>query len=283
MKKAGEMYTNLFKLVKLFIAKTIVKSSAGQSFMYNRLPRAINPSGHPFDIENGTETSGFVPFYLLNSDYSARSISRAEVYPYFGCQPNCLLTAINRIPDVSRFVFYDFGCGMGRALLVASKFPFRKVVGIEISKLLCGIATRNIEATSTSRTSTCQTTVINSDILNFKIEEQSAVIFMYNPFGANIMKQIIQNLDEKIRRGLDVIIIYENPVHYYLFDESKYFLRCFGAQITCSMDEIEHSTNSDDAVAMWRAAHMKEPTCDQDFHIETVEAGWRVEIVLSTS
>ena len=41
-------------------------------------------------------------------------------------------------------VFLDLGSGKGRVLIMAAKYPFAKVIGVEISKDLNSIAERNI-------------------------------------------------------------------------------------------------------------------------------------------
>src|SRR5688572_3166400 len=42
-------------------------------------------------------------------------------------------------------VFIDFGCGKGRVVLQAAMYPFRKVIGVELSTELCDVARRNVE------------------------------------------------------------------------------------------------------------------------------------------
>jgi len=46
--------------------------------------------------------------------------------------------------DYPKTVFIDFGSGKGRTLLLACKYPFHSIIGIEISPALCEIATDNI-------------------------------------------------------------------------------------------------------------------------------------------
>ena len=47
--------------------------------------------------------------------------------------------------DYSRYVFIDIGSGMGRALLMASEFPFKQLVGIELSPTFHQIAQQNVQ------------------------------------------------------------------------------------------------------------------------------------------
>ncbi|QDT37699.1 class I SAM-dependent methyltransferase [Stratiformator vulcanicus] len=47
--------------------------------------------------------------------------------------------------DYEQFSFVDLGSGKGRVLLMASEFPFREVVGVELSSQLHEIAANNID------------------------------------------------------------------------------------------------------------------------------------------
>ncbi len=47
--------------------------------------------------------------------------------------------------DYSEFTFIDFGCGKGKALLLAAKLPFRRIVGVELSSELIEIAKTNLK------------------------------------------------------------------------------------------------------------------------------------------
>src|SRR6516225_8353137 len=63
---------------------------------------------------------------------------------HLGIPPPALTEAISWLPIAHEaFTFVDIGCGKGRALMVASAFPFRRLVGVEISPELCEIARAN--------------------------------------------------------------------------------------------------------------------------------------------
>jgi len=42
-----------------------------------------------------------------------------------------------------KFTFIDFGCGKGRAMLLAAERPFRRLIGIDFSHELLMVARRN--------------------------------------------------------------------------------------------------------------------------------------------
>ena len=59
---------------------------------------------------------------------------------------------MNRLAiDFSRLTFIDIGSGKGRALLLASEYPFRRIIGIELLPDLNRIAQENIRAYSASQ------------------------------------------------------------------------------------------------------------------------------------
>jgi len=53
--------------------------------------------------------------------------------------------------DVSSHSFVDYGSGKGRVLLVASDYAFKKIVGVEFSKVLNDVAVANIATYRSSK------------------------------------------------------------------------------------------------------------------------------------
>src|SRR5262245_36806814 len=52
--------------------------------------------------------------------------------------------ALKSLPITSDDALLDFGCGKGGALVTFSKYPFRKLAGVELSSELYTIAQHNI-------------------------------------------------------------------------------------------------------------------------------------------
>ncbi len=98
---------------------------------------------HPFDERFGVETSGLL--------YDLRSGHQHDVYNngYFAVAPSVFHAVMRAMLeqlhlDCHRFCFVDVGSGKGRALLLASDYPFRKIIGVELSPELDRIARANI-------------------------------------------------------------------------------------------------------------------------------------------
>ncbi len=110
---------------------------------------------------------------------------------YQGCNPDNLRAALHglKLNWHDKATFVDLGSGKGRALIVASSFPFIRVRGVEYSRKLHDAAMSNIWlARLENVTSECAdaSTVIYSN--------GPQVVFMYNPFGRELMYKVIENI-----------------------------------------------------------------------------------------
>ena len=123
----------------------------------------------------------------------------------------------------------DFGCGKGRALVVAAYFEFTNITGIDFAKALCIMAEKNIQKTKLLYPS-ATFNVVCEDVVNYKIKKEQNVFFFFNPFDEVIMLEVVKNilasLKEKSRK---VYIMYVNPVHKEIFlsagFEEEYYKR----------------------------------------------------------
>ncbi|MFT7642922.1 MAG: SAM-dependent methyltransferase, partial [Pirellulaceae bacterium] len=130
----------------------------------------------------------------------------------FGYQPidvHSFHLAISKLDiDWSRSVFADYGCGKGRAVLLAGRRPFKKVLGIEICLSLCRIAEANVAAAK-ALLSAQDVEIIETDATTFEPPSDLNVVFMYNPFDANIVQLVLERLRESLAaHPRDMQIIY---------------------------------------------------------------------------
>ena len=116
-------------------------------------------------------------------------------------------------------VFVDFGCGKGRVLIMASTFGIKEVKGIEFSPKLCALAEKNILNYCAKTTSDTHFEIINTDASLYHFNDDEDVLYLFNPFDEYILKKVLQNLAESIKRNArKVLIIYGNPFHRILIE-----------------------------------------------------------------
>jgi SAM-dependent methyltransferase len=124
------------------------------------------------------------------------------------------------------FTFIDIGSGKGRALLLASHYPFRRIIGIEISRMLNDIARRNI-ARYASLQQRCRAISCECrDATEYDFPNEPSVVYLFNPFTEPLLRSVV----ERLRRSLeadprDVVLIYAHAVHERYMNDQPWLNR----------------------------------------------------------
>jgi len=162
-----------------------------------------------FDRDFGVDTAGEVR--LEDAGVAEYDVERGHGY-YRPVWTYPFRQAIEAIPsDLRQFTFVDYGSGKGKALLLASDYPFREIVGIEFAPALHEVPARNIEryASATQRCHAVRSEC--RDALQFAPPLQPLVCFFFNPFDDATMAAVLDRLQESVsRHPRDVFIVYTN-------------------------------------------------------------------------
>jgi tRNA G46 methylase TrmB len=112
------------------------------------------------------------------------------------------------------FTFIDLGSGKGRVLLLASEYPFRRIVGVEFSAELHAIAEENIRRYR-SATQKCRN--IDSccmDFTLFQLPQEPVFLFLYNPSSREITLSLANNLARSLREHpRPAWVVYVTPTY----------------------------------------------------------------------
>jgi SAM-dependent methyltransferase len=130
---------------------------------------------------------------------------------YEGCQWIPVRRAFRAVGAGPADVVVDLGCGKGKALLVAGRFPCHRVTGVEIDAGLSEHARQNIErARGRMRASFLE--CITSDVLTWPMPDNVSLIYMYHAFtGAtfrSVAARIFESYDHNPR---PLHILYDHP------------------------------------------------------------------------
>ena len=163
-----------------------ILTKTGSVRLYNEILE--NPV---FDLIYGTETQTITP--LTGYENLNDELSDAEPYvPSFTRPVMDSLNFLNNLARDSDFVFYDPGCGKVKVILLAARSElFKKIVGIEPDNDL-SIITRNnlVELIQNGKAH-----VTHGNAAIYKSFAKIAVIYLYNPFGANLLAKFLANLE----------------------------------------------------------------------------------------
>lgn len=174
-----------------------------------------------FDRRHGVDTAGVIDLPQLTSDPRFR-----YAHNYGPTHAGTFLRLLRQLDiDHRRFVFVDFGCGKGKALLLAASLPFKRVVGVELAPELVAAAERNVQRWTARAGHTGVFELACVDAAEYPIPADPAVLYFFNPFMAEAMRAVLEN----IRRSLEAVpreiyVIYQYPLLGPLFDECG-FLR----------------------------------------------------------
>ena len=126
--------------------------------------------------------------------------------------------------DFRDFVFVDLGSGKGRTLLMASDYPFRRIVGVELLPALHQIARENLGKyhAATQRCFALESLCI--DAASFVFPPEPTVVFLFNPFPETGLRRVLSGLEQSLRASpRRVYVLYLNPILDHVLRESAVF------------------------------------------------------------
>jgi SAM-dependent methyltransferase len=204
---------------------------------------------HPFDRYHGTDTSGIV----MAKDIPAKEAARAYAIDYAGSQPNVLRLALAKLPPLDTYTFVDLGCGKGRPLLVASEFSFRDILGVELSALLARVTQRNAEIVANRFPLRTKVRVAVGDASTYPLPAGNLVIFLYNPFKAELIANVVAGVEAALAaEARSIYIVYYNPVAGHCFDASRQLDRYFAKTLPYADRELGYGPDTEDPVVIWQ-------------------------------
>lgn len=156
---------------------------------------------------------------LLNSSYQPIE------FPLFREMLDCLGIAYGD------FTFIDIGSGKGRPLLMASEYPFRRIIGVEFLPELNAIAEENIRKFPDERKRCKQIEARLGDATRFEFPSEPLVVFMFHPLPESGFRQVIANLAASVRENSrPVWLIYANPLFEDIVIKSGWFQKTEGTE-----------------------------------------------------
>lgn len=97
--------------------------------------------------------------------------------------------------DHYQYTFIDIGSGKGRVLLLASEYPYNKVIGIEFSRMLHLTAEKNLKRWKHLGRIKCRNTeLLCMDATEFNLPQKPLVLFFFTPFIATVAKQLVRTI-----------------------------------------------------------------------------------------
>ena len=228
---------------------------------------------HPFDLEHGTDTGGLTPGPELKTGHVHDRHNTA----YYGIAPSLFRRLIAQWKQtkpphaLSKYSFVDFGAGKGRAMLLASEFNFKEIIGVELHPALARKCRRNMRiwheshANATHKKS-APMRLVETDATEFLFPEGPCVAYLFNPFGAPVLRRVLKQMEAQFKdQKNELDILYVNHEREAVIKNNPAFKKLWrGLVPMSSLDAIvdlqiinsqldeEYGSTGDEACSIYR-------------------------------
>jgi hypothetical protein len=105
------------------------------------------------------------------------------------------------------------------------------------------------------------------------------VLFLYNPFGAELVAKVVQRVEAALGTEFrSIYIVYYNPTAAHCFDASSLLTRRFARQIPYAAEELGYGPDESDPVIIWQGGAASPPPEAANARLVTVTNESRVTL-----
>jgi hypothetical protein len=162
-----------------------------------------------FDQTYGVETAGESP--LTEAGVPPDKAGRGNGL-YRGIWPRHFHEALRETGlPFERFTFVDYGSGKGKALMLASAYPFRRIVGVEFAPRLHEVAVNNLGVFRSPEQRCRALEAVCADALEWEPPNEPLLCFFFNPFDDATMERVVTRVARSRRDApRDIYLLYVN-------------------------------------------------------------------------
>ncbi len=150
--------------------------------------------------------------------------------PYQPTEPALFREMMASLPIAfDQFTFIDLGSGKGRTLLMASEYPFKKIVGVELLPALHQIAQENLARYKNESQKCFALEAVCGDATDFLFPDEPLVLYLFNPVLESGLRRLMVNLDRSLgAHPRAVYVLYHNPLLERVLSESAVLTKMGG-------------------------------------------------------
>ena len=151
-------------------------------------------------------------------------------------------------------------------MLLAAEMPFRAVIGVEMNPTLVRIARQNLALWRKAGRARAPMRLVQGDATEFVFPPGPCVAFLFNPFGAVVMRRLLKTMARCFGdRPCALDILYVNNEQEGVLEASQGFVRLFHGQvrrsrgdaiadhrILANQPEGEYASANYEDCSMWR-------------------------------
>ena len=179
-----------------------------------------------YDLEQLVDTT------RANVSFRTQLMAALAGNPYFATDPWLFEQMMNALPiRFQDFTFIDLGSGKGRALLLAAKQGFQRVIGVEFMPELHRAAEENIRKFVPKFRLSAQVQSVCTNALDFEFPVAPLVVYLFNPFPEPVFAAVLNNLRRSWEQNpRPVYVPYRYLEFERLLEESDWLTKIAGTE-----------------------------------------------------
>jgi SAM-dependent methyltransferase len=179
-----------------------------------------------YDWEHSVDTT------RSNVSVGTQFLTGLVARPYFATEPWLFQQIMEALPvDFSQFTFIDLGSGKGRVLLMASDYPFKRIIGVEFMPELHRTAQKNIAGYPNDRQQCRQIETLCMDARDFQFPDGPLVVYLFNPFSEATFVAVLENLRQSIEQASrPIYVAYRFTEHENVLSEARWLEKTAGTE-----------------------------------------------------
>ena len=152
--------------------------------------------------------------------------------PYQPTDPALFREMMSALPiQFDKFTFIDLGSGKGRTLLMASEYPFQKIIGVELLPELHQVAQENLRLYQSESQKCFALESVCGNATTFPFPAEPLVLYLFNPLPESGLRQMLANLDRSLAANpRPAYVLYHNPLLEHVLAGTAQLTRLGGTE-----------------------------------------------------
>jgi SAM-dependent methyltransferase len=152
--------------------------------------------------------------------------------PYQPTDPALFREMMSALPiQFDKFTFIDIGSGKGRTLLMASEYPFQKIIGVELLPELHQVAQENLRLYQSESQKCFALESVCGNATTFPFPAEPLVLYLFNPLPESGLRQMLANLDRSLTANpRPAYVLYHNPLLEHVLAGTAQLTRLGGTE-----------------------------------------------------
>ena len=156
---------------------------------------AVDRSNRRYDVAHGVDTWQRVEPPRLESE----SASKIMAERYGPAPAKTVYAILEQLPiDYREYTFLDLGAGKGKTMLLASEYPFARIIGVELATNIHAVGAVNMRSFRSARQQCFDIELLLGDAIDVELPDGKTVFFLSAPFWGSVLERVLARMKRSL-------------------------------------------------------------------------------------